>query len=69
MKKPLLYFLLMIATLTTALGVGACDNDDDELCSNSCEYARDGDCDDGGQGSDYDLCRLGTDCEDCGIRQ
>ena len=36
------------------------------LCSNSCTYATDGDCDDGGSGSEYELCDFGTDCTDCG---
>jgi len=36
------------------------------MCSdNSCIYAFDVDCDDGGVGADYSLCRLGTDCNDC----
>ena len=38
------------------------------LCTNSCMYAGDGDCDDGGPGSDFSLCALGTDCSDCGPR-
>lgn len=38
------------------------------LCSNTCEFANDGDCDDGGPGHDFDLCALGTDCGDCGPR-
>lgn len=42
--------------------------DPEALCSNTCEYAADGECDDGGPGSDYDLCPLGTDCDDCGSR-
>ena len=37
-------------------------------CTNTCTYASDGDCDDGGPGSDYSLCTLGTDCDDCGAR-
>lgn len=37
-------------------------------CTNSCRHAGDGDCDDGGPGSDYSLCELGTDCADCGPR-
>lgn len=41
---------------------------DGELCSNTCSYAGDGDCDDGGPGSDFSLCEYGTDCEDCGCR-
>ena len=39
------------------------------LCSNTCEYASDGDCDDGGPGSDFSVCEFGTDCNDCGPRQ
>ncbi len=37
-------------------------------CTNTCSSANDGDCDDGGPGSDYDMCELGTDCGDCGPR-
>ena len=39
-----------------------------ELCSDTCRFASDGACDDGGPESDYDLCELGTDCTDCGVR-
>jgi hypothetical protein len=37
-------------------------------CSNECQFAGDGACDDGGPGSEFDLCPLGTDCDDCGQR-
>lgn len=37
-------------------------------CIDTCLFNDDGDCDDGGPGSDYDLCELGTDCADCGTR-
>mmetsp|Transcript_12948 Transcript_12948/g.25042 ORF Transcript_12948/g.25042 Transcript_12948/m.25042 type:complete len:1027 (+) Transcript_12948:330-3410(+) len=37
-------------------------------CSNTCGYAGDGDCDDGGAGSEYSFCTLGSDCTDCGNR-
>ena len=37
-------------------------------CSNSCREASDGYCDDGGPGSQYNLCDCGTDCNDCGMR-
>lgn len=40
-----------------------------QLCTNSCEYADDGFCDDGGEDSDYDECALGSDCRDCGPRE
>lgn len=38
------------------------------LCSNTCNYPGDGECDDGGVGSDYSVCAFGTDCDDCGPR-
>lgn len=38
------------------------------LCSDSCGTATDGECDDGGPSALYDVCRLGTDCADCGPR-
>jgi hypothetical protein len=38
------------------------------LCSNTCAYAYDSECDDGGPGYDSSLCALGTDCSDCGTR-
>lgn len=37
-------------------------------CTNTCEYADDGDCDDGGPGSDFSICAFGSDCNDCGPR-
>lgn len=37
-------------------------------CENSCTYANDGECDDGGMNSLYSACALGTDCADCGPR-
>lgn len=35
-------------------------------CDDSCRFARNGECDDGRQGSDTDVCAAGTDCTDCG---
>lgn len=40
----------------------------DTGCENTCEFAGDGSCDDGGPGADTSLCELGTDCDDCGVR-
>ena len=37
-------------------------------CENSCNFADDGVCDDGGPLASYDVCELGTDCNDCGYR-
>ena len=39
-----------------------------ELCSETCSFTGDGDCDDGGPGAEYSACDLGTDCTDCGVR-
>jgi subtilisin family serine protease len=36
------------------------------LCDNTCIWAFDVDCDDGGPGFNYSLCVLGSDCADCG---
>lgn len=38
------------------------------LCTDSCDFRGDSDCDDGGQGSEYGSCPVGTDCADCGPR-
>jgi hypothetical protein len=32
-------------------------------CSESCKFSKDGECDDGDFGSDFDVCAFGTDCE------
>ena len=41
-------------------------------CTNECigaaDYAQDSICDDGGSGSSYSECGLGTDCDDCGYQ-
>jgi len=37
-------------------------------CSDTCRYAGDGACDDGGPGASFSVCALGTDCADCGPR-
>lgn len=38
------------------------------LCSNTCQFAGDGECDDGDPGSETSFCDRGTDCLDCGPR-
>lgn len=35
-------------------------------CDDSCRFANNGECDDGREGSDTDLCNAGADCTDCG---
>ena len=37
-------------------------------CADTCESARDGRCDDGGDRSEADTCVFGSDCRDCGPR-
>ena len=39
-----------------------------QLCTNSCEHANDNVCDDGGAQAAFDVCALGSDCNDCGSR-
>lgn len=61
-------------TIVMACGGGAGDTGDDgpepqPLCSDTCRFARDGECDDGGPGADFAECALGTDCADCGPRE
>ncbi len=38
------------------------------LCMNYCAFAYDGQCDDGGPGSEFAVCDYGSDCADCGSR-
>ena len=39
------------------------------VCTNKCRFSYDGECDDGGPGSEYfGHCDQGTDCHDCGGR-
>merc|ERR1711907_646414 len=42
---------------------------DGNMCSNTCDQREDDYCDDGGEGSEFALCDLGTDCIDCGARE
>ena len=37
-------------------------------CVENCAYSSDGNCDDGGSGSEYSICSVGNDCIDCGPR-
>ena len=39
------------------------------VCSNTCRYANDNDCDDGGPGAEYAICDFATDCADCQRQQ
>jgi len=44
-------------------------DDTGTLCSDTCMYAGDGECDDGGPGALWAECALGSDCSDCGVRE
>ena len=40
------------------------------ICTNTCSYANQGTCDDGGEGTEFTgSCAYGTDCADCGPRR
>ena len=58
--------------IIVVLAVSALALADEECCSNVCtgapSWGSDGNCDDGGPGSAYAGCDLGTDCADCGTR-
>jgi hypothetical protein len=46
-----------------------CNGDTPPPCNdNTCQYAFDYVCDDGGPGSDYSICSYGTDCSDCCVK-
>lgn len=66
------YFFMVATTfLFAAIMLSGCFKKKEqaiELCSNTCQYAYDGECDDGGPNSQYSLCDCGTDCADCAER-
>jgi|GEM_PF-5978052 hypothetical protein len=43
-------------------------SEDGGSCRDTCRWAHDGVCDDGGEGAAYSVCERGTDCADCGAR-
>lgn len=65
--KTLIRTSLTIAVVGISLSsITSCTK---SVCDNTCPYAYDGTCDDGGTGSSYSLCDCGTDCADCGERK
>ena len=58
--------LLVAALLCT--GIHDCCAAPVYLCSETCGHRDEGVCEDGGEGSKYSDCPLGTDCKDCGPR-
>ena len=55
--------LAFMLTISAAQGQSS-----SSVCTNGCEFASDGDCDDGGAGSEFSACSCGNDCNDCGTR-
>ncbi len=65
----LLAITAMLMALAFTFGAHAQEEGDPAvLCEDTCPSANDGECDDGGEGSLFALCPLGTDCSDCGER-
>ena len=64
-----MYFRTLILSIlfvcATALGI---QGNAFAQCTNTCSTSHDGECDDGGPGSLYSICTLGSDCSDCGVR-
>lgn len=60
--------LALVASSAFALGTLALGATASAQCNDDCATAFDGECDDGGPGSLYDICDLGSDCGDCGPR-
>lgn len=58
--------LALCLLLWLSLLLPACKQE--TVCNNDCLWANDGQCDDGGDGSDTSLCGEGSDCDDCGPR-
>jgi hypothetical protein len=67
MNKRLLTTMTLGALLF--VGVTMTSSCTKTVCDNTCTYAYDGVCDDGGQGSSFSVCDCGTDCFDCGERK
>jgi hypothetical protein len=67
MIKAFSFRLLFITILLGAgLNLSSCVK---EVCDETCAWSGDGECDDGGEDSDFDHCDLGSDCLDCGTRE
>jgi hypothetical protein len=54
--------------MTEVCDTGTDTTDCNASCEATCPWDGDGQCDDGGEGSDTAVCSLGTDCTDCGTR-
>ncbi|GBG24183.1 Hypothetical Protein FCC1311_004012 [Hondaea fermentalgiana] len=54
--------------LANRIDSGIQDLGEGALCSNTCRYNGDRECDDSGPRALYSVCSFGTDCQDCGTR-
>jgi hypothetical protein len=57
----------LCASKVGVLGCGTCQAPE-QVCTDTCQFANDQLCDDGGPESDYSACAYGSDCADCGPR-
>lgn len=64
-RKPHTFILGFLLIMTATVG-SSCTK---TVCDDTCSYAYDGVCDDGGEGSSFSVCDCGTDCSDCGERK
>lgn len=62
--------LVLASLFASSFAVGGCvdGGSSPTMCTNTCRFAGDGECDDGGGGSTTGLCAFGSDCDDCGSR-
>lgn len=58
----------LLVSITLFGAVVLFDSCSKEVCNDTCYWAGDGECDDGGDNSLNDFCEIGTDCTDCGTR-
>jgi hypothetical protein len=66
---PILFTLFAVHLAACGSPEGDDGGDDGSpICEDTCQYANDGECDDGGPGADFDECAYGSDCADCGPR-
>jgi hypothetical protein len=59
-------FALVSAEVPEKISQNVFYRSEKHLGSNTCSFAFDGDCDDGGAGSDFSVCEPNTDSHDCG---
>jgi hypothetical protein len=68
LEKSGRYSLAVMGVVLGGRALTGCSDKDGFLCTNTCSYANDNECDDGGPDAAYNECALGTDCNDCGVR-